>query len=742
MPTTENVNTNTGAVGATLAPVAVNRGADSRDYQYVHPAWGADGATPTPVNNTAGNGLPIQAIAGALADIGTQADTSTATTVIGRLQKLVSLLPAALVSGRLDVNIGATGVTQPVSGTVTANAGSGTFAVSHANASQADGHSATLGTTTDASSANTVIGLLKKLVSLLPSALVSGRLDVNIGADATQVADKSGFTEGTSKGLPAFAVFNDTISADPTEDQAAALRITAKRGLHVNLRNVSGTEIGTASNPVRTDPTGSTTQPVSGTVTGNQGTAAAGSGAWPMTVTNTADTVVKPGDSTNNAIRVNIVAGGSTGGTAQADKSSFTEGTTNATPIAGVFNETISADPTEDQAAAVRITAKRSLHVTLRDGNGVNAMDNVNNAVRVNIVAGAGGGTSSADGAAYTGGTTTGTPMMGARDDTATGTLAEDKVGILRMTTNRALHVNLRDNSGNEFNGVTPGDATAGVYGIPTWTQLAGYNGTNWDRLRSTTANGLQVDVTRVQGTVTVDSELPAAAALADGASNPTAPAVGAFNMGWNGTGWDRLKSTTANGLQVDVTRVQGTVTVDSELPAAAALADATSNPTVPGVGSFSMMYNGTTWDRMRGTTANGITVDVTRIQAGSNLIGRVNIEPQTANGLTISRTLSAASTNSTNVKASAGQVYGWYLYNANAAVRYLKLYNKATAPTVGTDTPVMTIPIPPGAGANVEYSMGIPFGTGIGIAITTGVADNDTGAVAANEIIVNLLYK
>lgn len=33
---------------------------------------------------------------------------------------------------------------------------------------------------------------------------------------------------------------------------------------------------------------------------------------------------------------------------------------------------------------------------------------------------------------------------------------------------------------------------------------------------------------------------------------------------------------------------------------------------------------------------------------------------------------------------------------NINAAARYLKLYNKASAPTVGTDTPVLTIPLPP----------------------------------------------
>lgn len=43
-----------------------------------------------------------------------------------------------------------------------------------------------------------------------------------------------------------------------------------------------------------------------------------------------------------------------------------------------------------------------------------------------------------------------------------------------------------------------------------------------------------------------VDSELPAAAALADGTANPTAPLVGAANETWNGTTWDRAKSAAA----------------------------------------------------------------------------------------------------------------------------------------------------------------------------------------------------
>lgn len=135
------------------------------------------------------------------------------------------------------------------------------------------------------------------------------------------------------------------------------------------------------------------------------------------------------------------------------------------------------------------------------------------------------------------------------------------------------------------------------------------------------------------------------------------------------------------------------------------------------------------TWTVQPGNTANSTPWLVTPT-------------PATSGGYSISRALSANSNNATNVKGSAGQVFGWYLYNANAAVRYLKLYNKATSPTVGTDTPVMTIPIPPGSAANVEFGNGIPFGTGIGFGIVTGVADNDNTSVAANEIIVNLFYK
>jgi hypothetical protein len=43
----------------------------------------------------------------------------------------------------------------------------------------------------------------------------------------------------------------------------------------------------------------------------------------------------------------------------------------------------------------------------------------------------------------------------------------------------------------------------------------------------------------------------------------------------------------------------------------AAALADATANPTVGGVGAYSLVYNGTTWDRQRDGAADSVTGSV-----------------------------------------------------------------------------------------------------------------------------------
>jgi hypothetical protein len=108
----------------------------------------------------------------------------------------------------------------------------------------------------------------------------------------------------------------------------------------------------------------------------------------------------------------------------------------------------------------------------------------------------------------------------------------------------------------------------------------------------------------------------------------------------------------------------------------------------------------------------------------------------------TVSRILSAAgTTNATSAKASAGYLHQAAGYNAASAARYLKIYNKASAPTVGTDTPILTLYLP----ALTAFVFDFPelyFGTGIAYALTTGSADNDTGALTAADILgLNVIY-
>ena len=95
------------------------------------------------------------------------------------------------------------------------------------------------------------------------------------------------------------------------------------------------------------------------------------------------------------------------------------------------------------------------------------------------------------------------------------------------------------------------------------------------------------------------------------------------------------------------------------------------------------------------------------------------------------------------NIKASAGQIYSLTVNNRSGAERFLKLYDKASAPTVGTDTPKYSIPIPTALGPqNIDIPpCGLTFALGIGIGATTGIADNNTGAPSANDVVVNLSY-
>lgn len=108
----------------------------------------------------------------------------------------------------------------------------------------------------------------------------------------------------------------------------------------------------------------------------------------------------------------------------------------------------------------------------------------------------------------------------------------------------------------------------------------------------------------------------------------------------------------------------------------------------------------------------------------------------------TASNINSAATTNATSVKASAGTVYSVTASNTAASLRYVKLYNKASAPTVGTDVPVLTIVVPAGTTVNLPFgATGHRFAIGIALAITANAADSDTTAIGAAEVKVATAY-
>ena len=329
----------------------------------------------------------------------------------------------------------------------------------------------------------------------------------------------------------------------------------------------------------------------------------------------------------------------------------------------------------------------------------------------VNIISGAGsGGTAMTDDAAFTPATTSVTPIGGVFDDTTPDSVDEGDGGAVRMSANRNLYTTLRDAAGNE-------------------------RGANVNASNELLTNA--------------NTELPAAAALADNTANPTVPGVAAFLMCYDGSTWDRCQG----GL---------TDTDDGTIAGAQ----------VPGLMiPLNYVHDGTNWVRQRkvfyaedaahtdgdqGVAVLGRRIDTLAASSGTsgdyetvnlNGSGAVWTSPSasTNGGCTPTSLLSAATVNETEVKATAGQVYWVQATNVNASPAYLKFYNDTAANTDETDTPVLRLAIPgstTAGGFTTSVPVGMAFSTAITYRITTAVADNSTAAVAANEVLVNVCYK
>ncbi len=140
-------------------------------------------------------------------------------------------------------------------------------------------------------------------------------------------------------------------------------------------------------------------------------------------------------------------------------------------------------------------------------------------------------------------------------------------------------------------------------------------------------------------------------------------------------------------------------------------------------------------------TVSSGTVTTVSTVTAVTS-VGTAGTPPVPATPYFVN---SAASTNGALIITGTSGLQSIWTTNTGATAAFVKLYNKATAPTVGTDVPEMIVPVPaavagvPGvANVNCGY-IGMRFPLGLGIAITGAVADSDTTAVAAGQVKVKL---
>jgi uncharacterized cupin superfamily protein len=506
-----------------------------------------------------------------------------------------------------------------------------------------------------------------------------------------------------------------------------------------------------------------------------------------------------------NPFPVEIITGGGSGGTAMVDDSTFTVETTQFTPTGGLVDETSPDTVAEGEAGVFRMTPYRSLWTSIMTPNGDSCMDDTNDAVQVNVVAGGAGDGAIQDGASpaieasvknYTNDnplcvrlTDTNGDYIAAgggtqyAEDTATAAAeyltmagvvrndtpstlvdADQDRTVLTVDNLNRLWVNVANFPDNEpFDVAQYGGSAVGA-GNAVHVQPG--TAATWDISDRAARDLGTVDVVDITGTVSLPTGAATSAGqLADG-----------HNVIVNNAAGTGVYIRPGTGINLDTSAVTITGFPDNEPFDLAQYGGSAVGPTNPvdvapgtgetwdvsdragrdlggvdvnnaaGSGVYVRPGTAETWDISDRAARDLGQLDV-QDPCGGTQTNDIAVFEQTATsgGASISRLLSAASTNSTLAKSSAGQVYGWYITNNNASERYVKLYNKASAPTIGTDTPVITLLIPgntAGAGTNVNFSAGIAFATGIGYGTTTGYADNDTGAVAAGEIIVNLFYK
>ncbi len=208
-------------------------------------------------------------------------------------------------------------------------------------------------------------------------------------------------------------------------------------------------------------------------------------------------------------------------------------------------------------------------------------------------------------------------------------------------------------------------------------------------------------------------------------------------NWVWTGTIWVPMLGTAA-----------GAVVISGAAGGAVAAADNMVNPTASQFLAYPLVFDGTTWDRLRGTSVAGAANSVEQLAPGAedntNGIYATVPKPLAVNTYCASVSTNQGAANATNAKASAGNLFSITAINTNAAARYLFFVNTAGTPTGASASLIMPMLCPSGAqvtlGEDFFGQTGINFATGIGLAMMTTLAGGTLGT--AGETFWTARYK
>lgn len=322
-------------------------------------------------------------------------------------------------------------------------------------------------------------------------------------------------------------------------------------------------------------------------------------------------------------------------------------------------------------------------------------------------VTGAGaGGASMVDDSAFTVGTDSVSPIGAMFDDVSPDSVDEGDGGILRMSANRVLYVQLRDAAGNE-RGLNV-DASGRIAVTIGGTVTVDNGGTFVVQVDGAALTSLQL----LDDVVKTD----------DSAFTPGTDKVAMVGAEFDDTTPDSVDEGDAGALRMSSRRELYTQLRDAAGNERGANVDASNRLTV-------LADLGATDNAVLDAIAASLAImddwddnDKAKVVLGANATDNGPDPYFDSDGDNTAQAL----------KASAGNLYKINVYNPNTAIAFVQLFDTAAGSvTVGTTTPVYVIPVPSEGFTIEDFVPGLSFGTAITYACTTtatGSGDPTTG--------------